>query len=600
MNTHLKVEFPPEERATTNVNIWMVLLIATLLTGLCFGVCYASAKWGKFLVREMMMGYGWDRILDPATGQKVDTLTYSINAERVIFQFLTLWMFLLSVSNLTLKFKKLGKEEKIIHGDWVPQDLDMNDTGTLIKIHEKLMAHPELSERASLMRMARILSMWINTGDLSRVQTYAKQEQEMDIYTADSSYKANRLYIWAMPLLGFVGTVFGVSAGIGGFAEFLRGEVDSEMIKVQVGLITEGLAVAFYCTLLGLLTAGIAAFPSLGAERKEEEILAGIDEYIEDRLLSRMPSTSESLLPGEDITAMRRGIERMSGEKSMDAVVNAIREIKIDFPMDQLGKAIEEGFRRLPNPDRYEEVFTRAIGTAHDLIRVKYEEFAKSYENRIGDLGGAFAAKLGGVAEKFEQGTARVAEHLVNQTQAVNEVGAKQIEAVSVFSAQQLQALGAAQQGIVQSFESVGAKNVEAINTAHQGYAAAIANLGAQESARWQNVVTEFKQLSENLGQQFQQATSQLAQASAQYSQRVDESSQALATQMARVVEIGSRIDNLLNASRAMETAFVNLGAGREFGETLSTLRSHLATSDELVKRLSKPRTIVLQEQPAS
>ena len=29
----------------------------------------------------------------------------------------------------------------------------------------------------------------------------------------------NRLFIWAMPLVGFVGTVYGVSYGIGGFAE---------------------------------------------------------------------------------------------------------------------------------------------------------------------------------------------------------------------------------------------------------------------------------------------------------------------------------------------------------------------------------------------
>lgn len=596
MTSHLKVEFPPEERATTNVNIWWVLLYATILTAICYVACYYSAYFGKFLIREMMMGYGWDKIqTGPDKGK--DVLTYKTNLERVIFQFLTLWMFFLSVFSLTLKFGKLNKEHKALLGDWIPQDLDMTDTPKLIKIHENLMATPELHQRASLMRMTRVLSMWINTGDLQRTQTYAKQETEMDIYTADSSYKANRLYIWAMPLLGFVGTVFGVSAGIGGFADFLRGEVTSDMIKVQVGLITEGLAVAFYCTLLGLLTAGIAAFPSLGAERKEEEILAGIDEYVEDRLLSRMPSNSESLIPEDDISAMRRGIERMSGEKSMDAIVNAIREIKIDFPMDHLSKAIEDGFRRLPNPDRYEEVFTRAIGSAHDLIKVKYEEFARSYESRIGDLGSAFTAKLGGVAEKFETSAANIAQHMIGQQQAVNDVGAKQLEAITAYSTQQLQALSSTQQQLVQSFEAAGTKNVEAITTAHQNYAAAISNLGVQEANKWQEVVTEFRQLSGQLGQQFQEATAQLSQASAQYGQRVEESSQALAAQMSRVIEIGSRIDNLLNASRAMETAFVNLGAGREFGETLSSLKSHLATSDELVKRLAKPRTIILQEQ---
>ena len=560
--SHLKVEFPPEERASTAVNIGLVLLGATILSAICFVLLYYLAHFGKFFIRELFMGFGWDK--NKETG--ADILTYKVNMERVLFQFLTLWMFFLSIMNIFLKVGKLKKEQKTLAGDWIPQDLNMRDMPGLIKIHERIMSTPGLNERVSLMRMARILSMWINTEDLSRVQGYAKQETEMDIYVSDSSYKSNRLYIWAMPLLGFVGTVYGVSAGIGGFADFLKGSVTSDMIKVQVGLITEGLAVAFYCTLLGLVTAGIAAFPSLGAEKKEEEVLSGIDEYVEDRLLSRMPSTQDSAIPGEDISAMRKGIERMSGEKSMDAIVNAIREIKIDFPMDQLTQAIENGFKRLPDPDKYEVVFTRAISSAHDLIKVKYEEFAKSYEVRVGELGNAFASKLGGVAEKFETGTSRVAEQLVGHAQTINTLGT-----------QQLQAIG----------------------SAHQGYIGAISTLGAQETAKWQAMSSEFRALSAQLSQQFQQATAQLMQAAAQYGTRVDESSQALAAQMGRVVEIGSRIDQLLNASRAMETAFVNLGAGREFGETLGTLRTHLASSDDLMKRLSKPRTIVFQEQSA-
>ena len=555
--SQLKVEFPPEERATTAVNIWWVLLGATIMTGILYIGIYESCRFGKLFLRELFMGFGWD--------SKLNKPTFEVNMERVIFQFLTFWMFALSVMNIVLKFSKLRAETKALHGDWIPQDLNMRDIPGLIKIHEKLMSTPQLHKRASLMRMARILSMWINTEDLTRTQTYAKQETEMDIYTSDSSYKANRLYIWAMPLLGFVGTVYGVSAGIGGFADFLKGQVTSDMIKEQVGLITEGLAVAFYCTLLGLLTAGVAAFPALGAEKKEEEVLAGIDEYVEDRLLSRMPSSQESLLPGDDISAMRRGIERMSGEKSMDAIVNAIREIKIDFPMDQLSKAIEDGFKRLPNPERYEEVFTKAIGSAHDLIRVKYEEFAKSYESRVGELGGMFASKLAGVAEKFESSTSRVAEQLVGHAQAVNTLGSQQLQA---------------------------------INTAHQGYMTAVSSMNAQESAKWQTMATEFRQLSAQLSQQFQQATTQLAQSAAQYGARVEESSQALASQMARVVDIGNRIDQLLNASRAMETAFVNLGSSREFGETLGSLRSHLSASDEMMKRLTKPRTIILREEP--
>lgn len=67
--------------------------------------------------------------------------------------------------------------------------------------------------------------------------------------------KQRRVGNWMMMVAGlllfagFAMTVWGVSKGIGGFADFLKGEVTSDMIKVQMGHITEGLAQAFYWTL---------------------------------------------------------------------------------------------------------------------------------------------------------------------------------------------------------------------------------------------------------------------------------------------------------------------------------------------------------------
>jgi hypothetical protein len=66
-----------------------------------------------------------------------------------------------------------------------------------------------------------------------------------------------------------------------------------------------------FCTLLGLVTAGIAAFPGLAAERKEEGVLEEIDQFVEDRLVSRMPSIRKTEFPVEHIIAMRQvGLHR--------------------------------------------------------------------------------------------------------------------------------------------------------------------------------------------------------------------------------------------------------------------------------------------------
>ncbi|NIL97088.1 MAG: hypothetical protein GTO53_00580, partial [Planctomycetales bacterium] len=51
------------------------------------------------------------------------------------------------------------------------------------------------------------------------------------------------------------------------------GAVTPVQIKVQVAEITTGLGVAFYTTMVGLISATICAFPSLAVEKCEEQLL---------------------------------------------------------------------------------------------------------------------------------------------------------------------------------------------------------------------------------------------------------------------------------------------------------------------------------------
>ena len=527
----LKVQFPNEERPTTDVSMGVIVFGGLGITVAIFGAIYPFK--GSF-IRDLLMG------------------RESVNLERVIFQGLTLWMWALSLVNIVLKFIKLRTEQKVMREDLIPEGTVITDIGDLVNIHAKLLQHPQIGKRVGITRVARVLSMWINTEDFERTAQYAKQENEMDIYASDSSYRANRLFIWAMPLLGFVGTVYGVSYGIGGFAEFLRGNVTSEEIKYQVGLITEGLAVAFYCTLLGLMTAGIAAFPSLAAERKEEETLGIIDEYVEARLVSRMPSNRPDTFPKDDIKAMRRGIENI--------------KIDVHFPMDELTRAIDEGFRRLPDPDRYERVFTAAIAKASDLVMQKYDEFARAYEHRIGDLGTALAGKFEGVAEAFRAGTAGIAQELNAHVRQITAAGDTQ----------------------AQRFEAV-----------HEKYLAALAGIHSQEMQRWDTMSADFRRLAAETNEQFRLAGAHLNEAAEHYTQRLHESAQGLATQLGRVSEVAARVDQMLNSTRAMDAALSKIGSAEEFGRLLDSLSTHLAASDELAKRLAKPRKIVFEETTA-
>ncbi len=362
------------ERPSTTVNVGVAVLMALALTAVIFAVLWQLK--GTF-ARDLFIG------------------RYENDPGRYIFQAMITFMWALSSMTIVLKRLKLAAEFRLLEQLPLPDDLDMTDLPALVEVYENICSLPDADKRMVSTRVARVLGLWINTEDYDRVAQSAKEESELDQFAADASFRGNRLFIWTMPLLGFLGTVYGVSYGIGGFAEFLRGDVTAEDIKYQVGMITQGLAIAFYTTLLGLFTSGGAAYPSMQAERAEETILGAIDELIQERLISRMPSARKTEFPSEHIKAIRDGIAELTQY--------------LVAPMQELARQIEDGFRRLPSPQRYEDVFAQAIAQAGNLIAERMRDFNLQYEVRVGELGDQLAGRLNRVADEFRAGAAALA-----------------------------------------------------------------------------------------------------------------------------------------------------------------------------------------------
>lgn len=526
--SHQQVPFPTGERPDTHVSTLIAIACALLLDVLFFAVL-APLK-GTFIRDLFIDRNGWDW-------------------GRVVFQFSTLFMFFMSTTTIFLKRQKVRMEFKALRSLPLPDDLDMNDDERLLAVYNEITEIPKWETRMVYTRVVRVLAMWINTHDFERTSQYSRENSEMDTFGSDASFRANRLYIWAMPLLGFLGTVYGVSYGIGGFAEFLRGDVSAEDIKFQVGLITQGLAVAFYTTLVGLWAAGGAAFPSMSGERREEVILGEIDALIEERLTSRMPSAKRLEFPVESINAMREDIGHMA--EAMTA------------PLKELISSIEEGFRRLPSPQRYEEVFAQAIARAGDLINDKYSEFQIRYEIRVGELGEQLAGKLVEVSERFRSGAESIAQQLDAQAQAIQTSGTRAVE-------QQAAAM--------------------------QSYLGTLNQASEREAARWKEVSDDLRKQVGDAAAQLGQSVQALREASSLAARGADEAARGLADQMTRLVDVGTRIESLLQATRAVEIALGDIAGSQDFRLAMSELRKHLQTTDDLVKRLAKPRQIVLTE----
>jgi len=566
-----QVEFPTHERPHTDISTMMMMAIAAGFTVVWFGLLYVTPVTDSNFVRDLFMGAEVHN----------NVVVHGFLTERVIFQGSITFVWACSMANVVLKLLLLKKEAASLDESLIPEGLDMGDSDKAIEVYERIKAMPDVETSIGVSRVARVLAMWINTGDFQRTAEFAHLQSDIDAGASDSSFRRNRLFIWAMPLLGFVGTVFGVAAGISGFAAFLhQANVTPEQIKEQVGNITTGLAVAFFCTLLGLLTAGLAAFPSLMAERKEEETLAEVDEYVEDRLLSHMPSG---------------GVAAMEQQKfPIDELVTAIRDgmagltAQTKFPVEELAQAIDAGFRRLPNPERYEEVFSKAVARAGEIINQKYEEFQTNYERRVGELGSSLGAKLADVANNFNSGTNKMmADFAKAQDKTLEQFAKNDAKLTENF------------EELTEKVTTMGKDITEQIGDAHERYVEAVEDLDKKEIQRWEKMVNDFNQLSVKLADSFKQSVSTLDSASGRYADRIQQSVQQLTDQLEKITQLGNEIDKVLRTTQSMEATLRQVGSSDEFRQTLANIRSHLVTSDELLKQLSRPRKVVFQEARA-
>ena len=597
-----KVEFPTHKRPTTDVSIPLMLGLGFGVTALIYAAIWPFK--GSF-VRDLFIGNA-----EGGGGYVGGTISFCALITSC-------WAF--SLVSMVLKLLRIRKERARLEDDVLPEDLDLTNQEQVQVVYSKIMANPELTDSLLYTRLARIFAVFINTQNFDRTVEAANEEGDLDAYSSDSSYRMNRLFIWALPVLGFIGTVYGVSLAVSNFAGFLQGAVTPDAIKVQVGLITTGLGVAFYTTLLGLVFATLAAFSSLLTERTEEGMLEGISEVVEDRIVLRMPTQMEQAkqsFPVEELaTAIRQSME-------------SVMSVQHKFPVEELAQAIDAGFRRLPNPDRYEEVFSRAISKAGDLINQKYDEFAQNYEKRVGELGAQMGGKLEQVGNSFNTGTQRLVQSMNDQSQrlaqTLTEMEGRQTERADAIVdemkrlAQQmpeefrkaqekyLETQAKLDQKTADRFEELteqittsGKEQNEQFAEAHERYLEAIADLDKKEIARWEKMVAEFNQLSGRLAEQFKQAVASLDSATARYSERVQESANALSEQLEKVQSLGTEIDKVLRTTQAMETTLRQVGSSDEFRQTLSNLRNHLTASDELLKQLSRPRRVVFQESRA-
>ena len=172
---------------------------------------------------------------------------------RGIIQPITLAIALTVAFHCLNRWLYVRRELRDVNRDWIPRGMvnlqpEDPDIGILLGLFQ---------QRQTLIgnRLTR-LSMCFRDSR-SRENTRELHQDDVALTQADieGGFLVTKTMIWVLPMLGFLGTVLGISVSIGGFSGLLANVEDIEKVKTSLTQVTGGLSTAFDTTLLGIIAA---------------------------------------------------------------------------------------------------------------------------------------------------------------------------------------------------------------------------------------------------------------------------------------------------------------------------------------------------------
>ena len=113
-------------------------------------------------------------------------------------------------------------------------------------------------------------------------------EADNDEGAMESSYTFLRGLLWAIPVLGFIGTVMGLSVALGSFWAVVSHADQMDQLRAALQKVTGGLATAFETTLVGLVAALLIHLLMISVKHREERFLDECRDYCQKQVVSRL------------------------------------------------------------------------------------------------------------------------------------------------------------------------------------------------------------------------------------------------------------------------------------------------------------------------
>lgn len=434
----------------------MTALAALVLTAAIYGLCWIALR-GSF-IGAVLMERGW--------------VPY-------VVMLMSAW----AGCDLFLKHRQLKRELRALNLDLLPKELGERITAESAGGFREHVANvdPVASGTLITRRLKKALQHFETRGSAQELSEYLGRQSENDQAVADGRYSMVRVFIWAIPILGFIGTVLGIGEAVGMFSDAIDASGELQAIKDSLGGVTTGLAWAFDTTLVALVMSLVVMLPASSLQTREEQLVGEVDEYCDEHLVRRLQEEGGDGSVSQVVqAAIKRGLQEHADE--MEGWTGRVEGVA-----DTLTDRLAAGWRKVQDQSsaHYADVLDKA--RAHQVEQLGNS--AASLEQARAE-GRVLVAATRETLSEFAQSREREGERLEALLTRWQEQQAQHQSETAASSALIARALTGAHEALTRDAEA-----------ARQAVESSMASLAPAVEAR---LTTLGKQASELWGQQLE------------------------------------------------------------------------------------------------
>lgn len=262
-------------------------------------------------------------------------------------------------------------------------------------------------------RLRAVLDYLCQRKSAAGLDEHMRTLSDNDALAQENSFALLRFITWAIPILGFLGTVMGITGAIAG--------VTPEVLEQSLSELTGGLAEAFDSTALALGLTMVCMFLSYLVERQEQAVLESVDRLVEQQLAHRFDR----------------------GDSDHGPVLAAVRESTRELAATVEGLVHKQA-------QMWAEAMAEPQRRAAEMMRQAHEQVLVGLAQVLAESLAAHDKRLAGMEQQTAQAGAQLIQQLAGLAMAVRDTGREQQAALTRVAesvAGQAAVLGRLQEG---------------------------------------------------------------------------------------------------------------------------------------------------------